>query len=117
MQRRDNNAHKAPNLLTFFGGHVEAGEPYLSAIKRELSEETSLNIDDLRIQFVTSVSIPFRENPKTIAIREHVFETYISDVGFKVYEGTGTEAYDINELRLRTDLAPDARYLLSNNVI
>ena len=117
VQRRDNKARRAPNLLTFFGGHVEAGESYRAAIKRELSEETSLHVTTLRIRFVASVGIPFRENPKRIAIREHVFETSIPYEGFEVYEGTGAEAYNVSELRARTDLAPDAQYLLSNDIV
>lgn len=46
LQKRSLTKKKNPGLWSKTGGHVEAGEDVLTAIKREIFEEIGLNIDN-----------------------------------------------------------------------
>lgn len=46
-----------PNLLNGVGGHVEADEDVYTAARREISEETGLDIDDLRLCGIINIPV------------------------------------------------------------
>jgi len=113
LQRRDKKTNVSPGLLGFFGGHVEAGETPEAAIKRELSEETSLNISGLNISWVASVELPHPNDP-TVMRRLHIYRASIDSDDFDVFEGERSETYSIAELENRRDLASSVTYVINH---
>lgn len=114
MQRRDGKAPTSPNMLGFFGGHMEADETPSIAVKRELKEETSLPVGDLQFEHEITAEVPSPDSPSVIGTRVHLFSTHISSADFAVYEGSGAETHELASLLERNDVAPTARYLLEN---
>lgn len=107
LQRRTQDAPTAPGLLGFFGGHVEAGEDPLTAVKREVAEETSLNPEDLGIEpFGNQVLQKDGDYPK----ERHTFyfKGYIKNTDFEVYEGDRAEVFTLEEA-LQNDLTAGVR--------
>lgn len=112
MQRRDSKAPTSPNLLGFFGGHIEIGETPLQAAQRELAEETSLP-HDLSMVYIGSYSIPSPVDP--LATQQFfLYHAGINNDAFNVYEGVGAETYTEHELTAREDLTYTARQLLTH---
>lgn len=105
MQRRDKDAPNNPNMLGFFGGLVEKGEESRDAIKREIAEETSLDSDSLALKHMFDVEIPVNTFESERAT-DSVFKCALESFDFVVKEGKGAEAYSLNELRHRKDIAP-----------
>jgi len=116
LQRRDENTKISPGLLGFFGGHIEDSEMPLEAMKRELSEETSIDVSSLKLKYVISKDIAHPNNPKIINKRVHLFKAKIHNDEFDVYEGQRAESYSAEDLKKRQDLAPTARYIVDNFV-
>lgn len=118
FQRRDNNpVILSPNMLGFFGGHLDSPDedPHQAAI-RELSEETSLDIDKLVVSHLISIDLPLSIHQDGIATRLHLFSTTINNANFQVFEGVGSEVYAKEVALKRTDLAPLIRYILEQNL-
>lgn len=110
LQRRTEDAPYAAGLLGQFGGHVEPGETVAECVRRELREETSLDVDDLEITEVADFTIPAGPDyPKD----RHFYLTAapIPDMNFSVFEGDRAEAYTLDELRARHDLNLAARHV------
>jgi 8-oxo-dGTP pyrophosphatase MutT (NUDIX family) len=113
LQRRDKKTNVSPGLLGLFGGHVEAGETPEAAIKRELSEETSLNIPDLNISWVASVELPHPNDPAVMR-KLHIYRAPVDSDDFDVFEGECSETYSIAELKDRQDLASSVTYVINH---
>jgi 8-oxo-dGTP pyrophosphatase MutT (NUDIX family) len=113
LQRRDKKTNVSPGLLGLFGGHIEAGETPEVAIKRELSEETSLSIPDLNISWVASAELP-HPNDSTVMRRLHFYRALIDSDDFNVFEGEGSETYSVAELKGRQDLASSVAYVINH---
>lgn len=110
LQRRDAKAPTAPNKLSFFGGHVERGEPPDEAMRRELNEETSLDIAHLDVQRVGELDLTSEDGTES---RFYTYRASIPNADFTVYEGIGTEVYSIEEALARDDIVPSVRYALT----
>jgi len=107
FERRTKDAPVSASMLSLFGGHLEVGESDLHAVRREMSEETSLDISDLHVKHIGR----FRS-----AIRKADMDLYIAHVtsqNFKVFEGERPEVYGIDEVLSRGDLDPDARQVIT----
>lgn len=68
LQRRDKKTNVSPGMLGLFGGHIEAGESPEEAMKRELAEETSLDVSRLTIDYVADAELPHPHDPTVIRI-------------------------------------------------
>lgn len=113
LQRRDKKTNVSPGLLGLFGGHIEAGETPNAAIRRELSEETSLNISDLNISWVASVELP-HPNDAAVMRKLHIYRAAIDSDDFDVFEGECSETYSIADLKDRQDLASSVMYVMDH---
>jgi len=105
VQRRDSMAPISPDKLNLFGGHFEEHETPHQALIRELGEETSLPIKELKFKFLM-------ERPLCSHGQTSIYLAHIKSSHFKVFEGRGAEVYDIEELLRRQDLDLDARKIL-----
>jgi 8-oxo-dGTP diphosphatase len=56
MQRRPDNWHSFPGVISLFGGHVEPDETPDRAVVRELNEETGARIDSQDLIFIGAVT-------------------------------------------------------------
>lgn len=111
LQRRTKDAPYAPGRLGIFGGRVEEGETPNECIKRELKEETNLDIAAIELRQKTEFIIPSSEDfdrPRYFFL----YEAKLSNLDFEVYEGDGAEAYALEELRQRDDLVYPAQYVI-----
>ena len=108
FQRRTKDAPINAGLLGHFGGHVELEESCDDAIRRELREETSLPIDELNINELSSFIVE-REGKM---VEYHPYDIVIDNAEFEVYEGAGAEVHDLKEALERVDLTSSVRYLL-----
>lgn len=113
LQRRDEGIKISPGLLGLFGGHVEVGESPADALLREISEETSLNVSDLNIDYIAGRELP-HPNDFNSKIMVHFNKAIIGSDDFKVFEGQHAETYSITELKERQDLSPNAKYMINN---
>ena len=113
LQRRTKDAPHSAGMLGFFGGWVDKDESPDDCIKREISEERSLEINKLKISLVKDYVIP---GTKEFINERHFFlyKVPISDFTFKVYEGDGAESYTLEELKLRNDLISSTYYAIHN---
>lgn len=116
FQRRDKKASTSPHLLAFFGGEVEQGEHPRDAAVRELTEETSLELDATLLTHVVSLDFPIELSGATQSLKLHLFSLLVRDANFSIHEGRGSEIYTNQEAISRDDLAPTARFLLKHLV-
>jgi len=113
FQRRGPKAPISPNLLGFFGGHVEPGESNEAAARRELGEETSLNVNEVSPKHLADYIFTL---PNGRQISFHLYQGTIKDLDFKVFEGERAESYAREEALARDDLTINARHALTNIV-
>ena len=111
FQRRGAGAPMSPNLLGFFGGHVDEGETFDEAMHRELKEETSLDVDELIINHMTDYELEVQPG-KTVSF--HLYASTIPNMDFEVFEGDRAEAYQREGALVRDDLTPSAKHVLTN---
>ena len=109
MQRRTEDAPSNAGLLGLFGGGLELGETPEQAARRELAEETDLD-PKLDIEYLCTIELADDGNGNRQICT--LFRMAIPNAGFKHFEGSGVEVYSIEELALRSDLAPVPRMAL-----
>jgi 8-oxo-dGTP pyrophosphatase MutT (NUDIX family) len=90
-------------MLGTFGGHTEGNETPEETVRRELSEETSLQVATLQLGQLFSVEVVVGANKDEM--RNFVFEARIESMDFEVFEGKGAEAYSLEELSKRNDIS------------
>jgi 8-oxo-dGTP diphosphatase len=124
--RRSSRADLFPGVFNGVGGHVERGEDILSAARREVREETGLDVSDLSLRCVLHVN----EGTDRPGVLVFVFVGHTQDRGVaESSEGTlhWVSLAHINELNLMPDLPPilnrvlaipeDAQPLFARSVI
>lgn len=115
LQERDEHAPVAPNQWGLVGGHVEPGEDWEEAMRRELAEETGLTgVDGTELWFDEMI----RHSPKVSShLADHwriwVAATDLTDDDIVLGEGRQIVFVDPQRLRAgRLDLAAGARHVL-----
>lgn len=109
FNRRGKDAPACPGMLGLFGGHIESGESPKEAAKRELGEETSIPVDELKLSILGEFRMHEYGNKHF-----HVFLAQIPNPNFEVYEGTGAEVYNLKDALNRTDLTDSTMHTLKN---
>lgn len=112
FQRRDPAARIGPGKLGFFGGHVEKGETFDEAIRRELKEETSLGGDSPPLSLILTYQLESDIGEGIVAF--HLYEALVESSTFEVYEGQGAEVYSREEALKRDDLTTSVKYALEH---
>lgn len=115
LQRRTTDAPVAAGKLGFFGGHIETGETPEQCVRRELAEETSLDVDSLAI--IPKVEFQLPANVNYAQDRHfHIFESTIPQDDFEAYEGVRAESYTTEELLQRDDVSEVVIQVLKHHV-
>ena len=112
LQERDEHAPVAPNQWGLVGGHVEPGEDWEHAMRRELEEETGLVVDGLELWFDEVV----RHSPKiSTHLADHwkIWVARVSLTDADVVLGEGRQIVFVDPATFDTlDLAPATAHLL-----
>lgn len=108
LQRRDGNTEFCPHMLGLFGGSVEMGENPYQAMRRELTEESSLDVPQLPLGLPVEKLIC---NSKF-----YLFRIIIPTIEFEVKEGAGAEIFSISDALARGDTTQSARFMLRREI-
>jgi 8-oxo-dGTP pyrophosphatase MutT (NUDIX family) len=112
LQERDEKAPVAPNQWGIVGGHLEPGEEWEPAMRRELVEETGLEVDGLELWFDEVV----QHSPKVSTHLADHWKIWVARVDLTdddVVLGEGRRIVFVDPATLETlDLAPATRQLL-----
>jgi 8-oxo-dGTP pyrophosphatase MutT (NUDIX family) len=112
LQERDEKAPVAPNQWGIVGGHLEPGEDWEPAMRRELAEETGLEVDGLELWFDEVV----QHSPKVSTHLADHWKIWVARVDLTdddVVLGEGRRIVFVDPATLETlDLAPATRQLL-----
>jgi 8-oxo-dGTP diphosphatase len=112
LQERDDRARVAPDLWGLVGGHLEPGEEWEAAARRELLEETGLEVDDLELWFDEVV----QHSPKVSTHLADRWKIWIGRLGITdrdIRLGEGRQIVFVDPARVRDlALAPGASYVL-----
>ena len=113
-QRRDGNVTTSPHRLGWFGGPMEVNERPIDAIKRELSEETSLEISRLIFKGPRVIEVPAEHSSSKSLTVVNLFMTIVrkTDINFKVHKGTRAEVFTHADLLATNEVAATVRYIL-----
>jgi 8-oxo-dGTP pyrophosphatase MutT (NUDIX family) len=115
LQERDENARVSPNQWGLVGGHLEQGESWEGALRRELEEETGLRLaDGLELWFDEVV----QHSPKVsahLADRWRIWAAQVDLTDDDIALGEGRQIVFVDPARIRAgdlDLARSASYVL-----
>jgi 8-oxo-dGTP pyrophosphatase MutT (NUDIX family) len=112
LQERDEKAPVAPNQWGIVGGHLEPGEEWEPAMRRELAEETGLEVEGLELWFDEVV----QHSPKVSTHLADHWKIWVARVDLTdddVVLGEGRRIVFVDPATLETlDLAPATRQLL-----
>ncbi len=112
LQERDERAPVAPNQWGIVGGHLEPGEDWEDGMRRELAEETGLEVDGLELWFDEVV----QHSPKISTHLADHWKIWVARVDLTdddVVLGEGRQIVFVDPTTLGTlDLAPATQHLL-----
>ena len=112
LQERDEHAPVAPNQWGVVGGHVEPGEDWEEGMRRELAEETGLEVGGLELWFDEVV----QHSPKISTHLADHWKIWVARVDLTdddVVLGEGRRIVFVDPTTLGTlDLAPATQQLL-----
>lgn len=110
LQRRTKDAPYGAGLLGIFGGWVEEGESAEECLMREIKEETSLDINSLKIKFIKDFVMPASKDFDKDR-HFYLYEGQVNSLDFEVFEGDGAEALSPSDVKERDDLTTSAKYV------
>jgi 8-oxo-dGTP pyrophosphatase MutT (NUDIX family) len=108
FQRRTKDAPISAHKLSVFGGHHEPKESHIENMRRELAEETSIDVGHLDLKYLGKYT-----NPKT-GTHIYAYQAHVKNPNFKVFEGERAEVYSVSEALARHDLDEDLREMLED---
>ena len=111
VQRRGAGSPFAPLKLGFFGADIGAHETPLIAVKRALAQETSLDVDNLKLEAVKEIDLPNNNGQEDIYI--YVFKAQIASPDFEVYDGH-PEVHPQEDIRSRIDLTSGLHIIMQH---
>jgi 8-oxo-dGTP pyrophosphatase MutT (NUDIX family) len=109
VQRRDDSPKIFfPGHWGCFGGAVEAGEPPLDAMRRELREELELTVDAAELEYFTRMDFDFGPlgGKKVFRIFYEVRVTAAAVSKLRLHEGKAMRHFEAKELLLRERVTP-----------
>ena len=109
LQRRDDKPDIFfPGHWGCFGGAVEAGEPPVDAMRRELREELELIVDERDLAYFTEMDFDFGPLGGAKVFRKfyEVHLTPASVASLRLHEGSAVRHFDAEALLLRERVTP-----------
>lgn len=107
LQKRADNVVIAPGTWDqSAGGHVNAGEDYLDAAKRELKEELGVELP-LKFLFKVFFEEPFRDGKILKLFNSIYVATYSDDFRFQKEEVSGGKWVSVDELKAMVENEPE----------
>tara|TARA_B100000787_G_C16153151_1_gene277584 strand:+ start:107 stop:559 length:453 start_codon:yes stop_codon:yes gene_type:complete len=106
--RSNNKKIFYPNHYGLFGGAKEKNETYLGAAKRELLEETNINILKQNIKYLLDINFSF---PNSKLINRKIYTYRINDLKkFKKFfilgEGVSQKFFTYNQIKNLSNIVP-----------
>ena len=106
--RSNNKKIFYPNHYGLFGGAKEKNETYLGAAKRELLEETNINILKQDIKYLLDINFSF---PNSKLINRRIYTHQINDLNkFKKFfilgEGVSQKFFTYNQIKNLSNIVP-----------
>ena len=106
--RSNNKKIFYPNHYGLFGGAKEKNETYLGAAKRELLEETNINILKQNIKYLLDINFSF---PNSKLINRKIYTYQINDLNkFKKFfilgEGVSQKFFTYNQIKNLSNIVP-----------
>ncbi|MFH0892177.1 MAG: NUDIX domain-containing protein [Candidatus Falkowbacteria bacterium] len=101
-----------PNCWSLLGGGIEQGEKPVDALKREILEET--NIEIYNIKQIDTIDVLLTVNDKQYTVTGYIFfahtDAKLSDI--KIYEGQKVGYFTYDEIKNMKNIAPGALSLI-----
>ena len=106
--RSNNKKIFYPNHYGLFGGAKEKNETYLGAAKRELLEETNINILKQNIKYLLDINFSF---PNSKLINRKIYTYQINDLKkfkktFILGEGVSQKFFTYNQIKNLPNIVP-----------
>lgn len=116
LQRRgDDPAIGAAGLIGAFGGKIEHDETAIQAVSRELSEETSLTPEDMRIMQEKQYDIISDNNLEPVIGHITAFNVEVAvNVAIRALEGSLVKLTDEEVVAHLEEMTPATRYYFEN---
>ncbi|GAB5387653.1 MAG: hypothetical protein Alpg2KO_06210 [Alphaproteobacteria bacterium] len=109
LQQRDPDWGASAGRLTLFGGHVEAGEPPLQGLCRELDEELGAQVEPQDVQFIGAVTEAFTGHTELVHI--HLWQDHANTIT-GCYECQPRQYDSVEEALLHPMIMDYARWAL-----